>query len=746
MKYFYIVILIFSHSQINAQTPIFKWAKAMGGIADKTAKDISIDQHNNIYTTGYFKGTVDFDPDSTVLNLSSSGNDDIFITKLNNQGQFIWAKKIGGTNQDKCQAICIDSTGNIYLTGTFAGTVDFNPGAGIANLTAIGGLNSFICKLDSNGNYLWSKKITNGYNEALELAVDPTGNSYITGYFSNTTDFDPNAGVYNLTAQSFAADAFVLKLDNLGNFIWAKAFSGFNDEFGYAIDIDYAGNVFTTGNFYGTVDFDPGINSYNLTSTNVTTTDVFITKLDTDGNFLWAHAFGDSLNDFGYKIEVDSMGNSYTIGSFVDTIDFDPSANNYTIISDQGTTNGFMLKLNPSGNFVWANGIVGFADLNLLDIHLDHINNIYITGTLSNTADFDPGSAIYNLSSNGNYDIIIAKYTNAGGLDWAKNMGGYSPGGIGGGFGSALVTDNLYNVYIAGVFGLTVDFDPSVNVYNLTSIGNIAGDIFTLKLGPCIPSSYTQFFTFCPGPGISVGNNTYYTSGVYIDSLFNATGCDSIVTTNLTVYPIYDSLQTIYLCSDDSLLIGGIFQNTTGVYIDTIIDANGCINTITTTLLVFSPINTYVTVNNNNLSANYPPVTGVTYQWLDCNNNFSPISGETNQNFTPIANGSYAVLIDNSNCQDTSACYDFVTVGLPQINEEYPVLFYPNPVKDLLTYSLQNITSKTCSISLYNLNGEIIFKTNSSKGQINMSQFAPGIYVLSYFNNTGAFHHKLIKE
>jgi hypothetical protein len=747
LKSFLICFFLFISNFSKAQTPIFTWAKAIGGTDFKSSNDIALDKQNNIYTAGQFKGTVDFDPETSVFNLSSFGNDDVFVTKLNNQGQLIWAKKIGGTNKDIAKAIAIDSLGYIYIAGSFTGTADFNPGAGTFNLSAGVYVNSFICKLDSNGIFVWAKKLSNNYNEALDVALDADGNCYFTGYFNYTVDFDPNAGVYNLIAQSFESDAFVLKLDNAGNLIWAKAFSGLNDEYGYGIDVDYAGNVFTTGNFNGTVDFDPSINTYNLTSTNVTTRDIFITKLDTSGNFLWAHSFGDSLDDIGYKIAVDSIGNSYTIGRFYDTIDFDPGIGIYQLITNQGSGNGFILKLNPSGALVWANGIVGLGDVTLLDINLDNINNIYVTGNLAYTADFDPSSATYNLTTNGGYDLIIAKYDNTGSLDWAKNMGGYIPNS-GGASGNGIVTDEFSNVYITGGFSATMDFDPSINVYNLTTVLPNIGDMFVLKLGPCTPSSYTQSFTLCSGSGITVGNNTYYTSGVYIDTLPNATGCDSIINTNITLYPTYDSTQTIYLCAGDSVLIDGNYIDSTCIYVQNIIDANGCNNSITSYVNVYQTLNTNVTINNNNLVANYPPLGGVTYQWIDCNS-LTPIIGETNAVFTPIIDGNYAVLVSNSNCSDTSDCVNFTItgLGLPNI-DKFKATIYPNPTNGIFTIEINNSFSGGSYTFFDNLGRQILKgPLLQKKTMIDINNITRGIYHLKILDNFGNQRTiKLIKK
>jgi hypothetical protein len=315
-----------------------------------------------------------------------------------------------------------------------------------------------------------------------------------------------------------------------------------------------------------------------------------------------------------------------------------------------------------------------------------------------------------------------------------------------GAYGNSIALDNNQNIFVTGGFIGTIDFDPTANISSLASELPNVNDIMLIKYGPCINSSNFQSLIFCPGNSVTVGNSIYSLAGIYTDTLVNSIGCDSIISTNIMLYPTYDSTQTIYLCAGDSVLIDGNYVDSTSFYVQNIIDTNGCNNSITSYVNVYQPLNTNVTVSNTNLTADFPPLIGVTYQWLDCSNNFSPLPGETHQSFSPLTNGSYAVLVGNSNCQHTSACYDFVTVDVPGNTEDFPVLFYPNPVKDILTFSLQNSTSKIGKISLSNLNGEIVFISNSSKGQINMSQLASGIYVFSYHNNEGVFHHKLIKQ
>ena len=176
-----------------------------------------------------------------------------------------WAKAMGGYFRDRGQSIAIDGSGNVYTTGNFDGTADFDPGAGVFNLTSAGGPNNFISKLDASGNFVWAKSMGGGayFDYSHSIALDGSGNVYTTGWFDGTADFDPGAGVFNLTSAGIS-DIFISKLDASGNFVWAKAMGGADPARGYSIALDGSGNVYTTGVFGGTVDFDPGAGVANL--------------------------------------------------------------------------------------------------------------------------------------------------------------------------------------------------------------------------------------------------------------------------------------------------------------------------------------------------------------------------------------------------------------------------------------------------------------------------------------------------
>ena len=203
-----------------------------------------------------------------------------------------WAKQISGDGIGNASlVITIDASENVYTIGSFAGTVDFDPGSGVFNLTATGNSDIFINKLDASGNFVWVKSFGGPeYDTGRSIVLDSSGNIYTTGTFGGTADFDPGLGVYNLTTSGIADGVFISKLDASGNFVWAKKIGGGCYCDYYFIAVDGTGNVYTTGSFDGTQDFDPGPGVFNLTSTGWS--DTFISKLDSAGNFVWAKRIG----------------------------------------------------------------------------------------------------------------------------------------------------------------------------------------------------------------------------------------------------------------------------------------------------------------------------------------------------------------------------------------------------------------------------------------------------------------------
>jgi len=612
----------------SAQTT-FQWAKKMGGSSFDRGFAVTVDGAGNVYTTGYFNGTVDFDPGAATFNLTSAGVDDIFISKLDASGNFSWAKKIGGTSYEQGMSIAVDGSGNVYSTGYFQATADFDPGASTFNLTSLGNTDIFILKLDASGNFLWAKQMGGTSSEqGKSLAIDGAGNIYTTGSFSGTVDFDPNAGTFNLTTPQ--SDIFVSKLDASGNFVWAKQMGGNSVDNGSSIAVDGSGNVYTTGSFIGTTDFDPGPGTYNLTYFGTGLyTDIFVSKLDASGNFVWAKQMGGAgtSDDYGASIAVDGSGNVYTTGRFYGTADFDPGAGIFNL--NAAGLEIFVSKLDALGNFVWAKQLGGNSTGGGFSIALDPSGNVYTTGYFYGTADFDPGAGTYNLISAGASEVYVSKLNASGNFVWAVSMGGTSYDE-----GYAIYRDSQGNIYTTGSFTGTADFDPGAGTSNLVSSGGI--DIFVNKMSQCTATATITAggpTTFCTGGSVVLNANTgsgftyqWQKDGINISGATSAS-YTAAVAGNYVV----------------------VVSNSCGSAASSAIAV--VVNPLPTATITAGGPTTFCSGGSVTLTANSG--TGLTYQWKNNGNN---ISGATNISFVATSAASYTVVVTNSNsCSNTSS-------------------------------------------------------------------------------------------
>lgn len=325
------------------------WAKSMAGTGGTSnrSNSIAVDfESNAVFVTGVFEGTVDFDPSSGENLQTASGAQDVFIQKLDLLGNAVWTRILGSADNEKANSLTCDDSGNVYVTGAFEETLDLDPGTGILEKTANGEHDSFFLKLDADGELVWAKSIGSVYlDEAAAIKLDASGNIYITGYFQGSVDFDPGIGIAVISGDFMFPDVYILKLSSLGEFKWVKDISGETDsDFSQSICIDADGFIYTTGYFRGTNDFDPGVSTLDLTSNGES--DIFVQKLDSLGNLVWAISAGGDGADEGRAIMLDQHQNICVTGFFNNTVDFDP----WALTSDQVSNGGddiFVWKLNP---------------------------------------------------------------------------------------------------------------------------------------------------------------------------------------------------------------------------------------------------------------------------------------------------------------------------------------------------------------------------------------------------------------
>lgn len=453
--------------------PTLAWAKNIGSGNDM-GYSITVDASNNIYTTGYFTGTADFDPGPGIFTLTSNGGQDIFISKIDQSGNFVWAKSNGSFSNDIGSSISVNSLGEVYISGYFSGPLDLDPGIGTNTVNFIGSTDFFVLKLSPSGNFNWGYGFGDTGNDfAHSTAIDGSGNLIIGGYFTGTVDFDPSAGINSISTTSFSADAYILNLSSSGTFNWVKSFGGDNTDRIFSVAIDQIGNIYSTGQFYGVGDFDPSGGTYTL-STFGNQSDPFITKFDPSGNFIWAKNFIGPSFDYGSCITVDASGNVYTTGSFGGTTDFDPGVGTFTLNATSSQC-CFISKLDPSGNFIWAKSMNNNGPG--LALSLNALGQLYIGATFTGTIDLDPGVSTQTVLSAGLADIFLLKIDQTGNLLWAGVISGTGDDNI-----RSITIDQAGNICSTGGFYGVSDFDPGVGIYNMTY--TVGGSVFVQKLNP----------------------------------------------------------------------------------------------------------------------------------------------------------------------------------------------------------------------------------------------------------------------
>jgi hypothetical protein len=393
----------------------FDWVKTIGSSGWDYARYTAVDDSGNVYTTGEFQGHVDFDPGPGVAHKTAAGGFDIFLQKLNSEGELVWVKTFGNSFREGFGELALDDDGNIYLIGDFLGTVDFDPNAGSLLLNAGSGNGTFILKLSSAGNLVWAKSLSsNGKCAGLGLAIDKEGKPIITGYFRGQVDFDPGPALSIHETESGGGDQFVLKLSPAGDFIWVKisranpASISYSGAVAYTIAIDDSSNIYTVGDFRDTVDFDPSPSIHHLISEG--RDNGFIQKLDKNGNLRWVKQVKTTLNTFNYSIAIDigidGANNVYVVGSYyADTVYFD-SGNPAAMLTEEDSVQGFVEKLSSSGDFIWAKSIGGKYVDRILAVKVSESGNIYLTGHFSDTTNLDPDSIGQSFVSAGELDVF----------------------------------------------------------------------------------------------------------------------------------------------------------------------------------------------------------------------------------------------------------------------------------------------------------------------------------------------------
>lgn len=407
------------------------WTKTAGGPAVDKVSGVATDPSGNVFVTGYFDSIVAFDS----IRLMSAGGTDVFVAKYDIDGVLLWAKQVGGQNDDYATSISTDITGNCYISGFFfiQGTTST---FGSTTITQAGDADMFISKLSAAGNLLWVRN-GGGKNEdaSYAIATDVSGNSYVTGYFSG------NAVFSNVKVSSVGySDIFVAKYDAAGNLVWIRTSGGAYQDEAYGICTDVAGNCYVTGYFTG----NASVNGVLVASAGYFDTDVLVVKYNPSGVLVWAKRVGGTGNDIGYGIDITSSGQVYVGGVFHGT-----SAFGENLLSRVAGSNGFLAKFESNGKLSWSRNTSGPNESEFHKVSVDAGSNCYVVGSITNSAMFGKTEA----KSAGGKDACVAKYDPKGTLMWVIQGGGADNDD-----GVSIDADAAGNCYMAGQFVNDVTF------------------------------------------------------------------------------------------------------------------------------------------------------------------------------------------------------------------------------------------------------------------------------------------------
>ena len=488
MKKLYIftslLISIFTYGQLTVQV-----AHTFGGSANDAPSTIDVANDGSVYITGNFKGTVDFDPSNAVSNLTSDGSSNIFIQKLDSSGNLLWVKKINPKMAQSFLASKVTPDGSLLITGTFNNTIDIDPGVGVTSITSSADTDTFILKLDCNGNFIWGKNLITAstyFEYVSAIDCDITGNIYVAGYYLGICTIGetavPNNGAY---------DGFILKMDFNGNASWTKRMGGQSYDAFTTLKVG-ADNAILLSGYYGeTVDFNLGSDTYNLIAAGQQ--DGFLMKLDTNGNFLWAKSFGgdrfDNVPDFqllsdgSIVVILNLTSTSITMNVAGSDVIFTNNINP-TYVGDEY----IILKTDSASNVLWAKQFGLPANDIAAHIEVDQSNKIYISGNFMNTVDFNPSSDINNLTSSGNTDIFIQCLTSDGNFHSAHKIGG---SGEDSSYNFAYKDNSLYFI---GTFVNTINLNPNDGETALNFTSNGGTDYFYSKYGVSNLSTFENNF------------------------------------------------------------------------------------------------------------------------------------------------------------------------------------------------------------------------------------------------------------
>lgn len=361
------------------------WSKRFGDSSGQESVSTALDATGNVLLTGFFFGSIDFGGGPLV----TSGESDVFLAKLDGNGTHLWSKRFGDSNFQESTSVVVDSAGDIFLAGSFAGTINLGGGA----LTSAGNKDIFVAKLSGvDGAHLWSKRF--GDSKAQEnaaLAIDSAGNLLMTGSFAGTIDL----GGGPLTSAG-GRDIYVAKLDGAsGAPLWSKRFGSTEDQLVSSISAVGTESILI-GSYYGAF----ALEGINLTSAGLT--DLFCARMDESGKPVWAKSFGDAAPQVGADVTTDDLGNVLLAGSFSGSIDLGGGS-----LATDGSTDALLGKLDGNGEHQWSKRFGDDGIQSATAIAHDGQTNGLLGGNFAGKIDLGGGALVSQSAAS---EVFVAKF------------------------------------------------------------------------------------------------------------------------------------------------------------------------------------------------------------------------------------------------------------------------------------------------------------------------------------------------
>ena len=542
----YLLLLTFQLNAHAQTTPGFGWAFKIGKDSLDLSRVIGKDFAGNIYIAGEFRDVnVDFDlgAGTALLSAASINFDDVFVAKYNSAGVYQWAFRIGGVNDEWLNDMFVDSIGNVYIVGGLQSTtVDLDPGPGVTNATNTAPVpfSAYVAKYNTSGVFQFGFGLggatDTSYFQCRAIKSSTNGSEvYITGYsLDSLVDYNPGPGVTKINSRN-DGDAFFAKYNGTGALQWIWGFGGaLGFESGWKLGIHPSNGVIYLQGFYqsDSVTFGPGWTL--LRNGAFGTQDLYASVYTTAGGYLGTLGIGGISNEFPEGIGADSLGNIYATGSYFGTIvNMNPLFPPTTPITSNGNRDVFYSMYRPNGLLKSAFTIGGTSVDNVRGLYTEPSGTISLTGEFAGTSTFKPGGFTMSSNTVNFYDMYLMRYDTNQTITHGMQLGGATNDY---GFSTTIVGKNIY---ATGIFSGTVDFDPTAGVTNLTASGN-SFDFFVGKYNLCgAPATTILNKTICAGSGYMFKGIARTANGTYMDTIkIPSSGCDSIVTLNLTVTPV----------------------------------------------------------------------------------------------------------------------------------------------------------------------------------------------------------------